>query len=85
MISTVTTTTVTTVTTVTSIVSANPMGTFTLVATLALVGYLCTKEVLGPRRDKAGMAISYLYTGVVPLSIAFAVWTILKILSVVRL
>lgn len=84
MISTVTTT-VTTVTTVTSAVGTSPIGAFSLVSALALVGYLCAKEVLGARRDKAGLPSSYLYIGVIPLSLAFAVWAVVKVLSVVRL
>ena len=85
MISTVTTTTVTTVTTITSAVGISPLGAFSLVSALALVGYLAAREVLGSRQGKGVFPASYLYIGVVPLSIAFAVWAIVKVLSVVRL
>ncbi|MBI4288681.1 MAG: hypothetical protein HY671_09670 [Chloroflexi bacterium] len=85
MISTITTTTVTTVTTVTSAVGVSPIGAFSLVSALALVGYLCTREVLGAKRNKGGFSASFLYIGVVPLSIAFSVWAVVKVLSAVRL
>lgn len=85
MISTVTTTTVTTVTTVTSIAAANPIETFGLVSAIALIGYLGTKEILGARDGKVSQVNRQLYVGVVPLSIAFAIMAIVKVLSQVRL
>lgn len=85
MISTITTTTVTTVTTVTSMAATNPLGAFTLVSSLALVGFLCTKEILGTKRGVADRISGFLYVGLIPLSISFAILTVLKILSVAKL
>ncbi len=84
MISTVTTTTVTTVTTVTA-AAGSPIGAFSLISALALVGYLSAREILGARKKRGGLSPSFLYIGVVPLSIAFVVWAVVKVLSTVKL
>ncbi len=85
MISTVTTTTITTVTTVTSMAATNPIGAFGLVSTLALVGYLCTKEIIGAKGSKVDKIGKHLYIGVLPLGIAFVIMALEKVLSQVRL
>jgi len=78
MITTVVTSTVTTVTAITDF--GIVVG---LVAVIALVAFLCAKELAGVSKNRSGRTLAnFLDVGIVPLIIAFAMIVIVTVMEI---
>ncbi len=82
MISTVTTTTTTTVTTVTTV--AGIVATLGVAGAIALIGFLCTKELVAVGNNRKMKVLARgLNVAVVPLVMVFAVMVAVQVLGVI--
>ena len=76
MISTVTVTTITTISTITTTTTVAALGVaaaFSIAATIALIAFVTTKELIGVRGDGSSQRISrFLNVGITPLLMVFA-------------
>ena len=87
MVSTVVTSTVTTISTITTVTSTTTMIGFGmalgLVAVIALIAFLCVRELAGAGQGIAQRSLSgFLDVPVVPLTIAFAIIVVMQIVDI---
>ncbi|MFC2026476.1 hypothetical protein ACFLUX_00680 [Chloroflexota bacterium] len=79
----ITTVSTTTVTTVTAIAAMGLTAALSIAATILLIFFLSTKELVAARGSETAVRISrFLSIGIVPLLITFAVITILQIAQI---
>ncbi len=79
----ITTVSTTTVTTVTAIAAMGLTATLSIAATVLLIFFLSTKELVAARGSGTALRISrFLGIGIVPLLITFAVITIIQIAQI---
>lgn len=79
----ITTVSITTVTTVTAIAAMGLTATLSIAATVLLIFFLSTKELVAARGSGTALRISrFLGIGIVPLLITFSVITIIQIAQI---